>query len=63
MEQEERVDGLGISDEEIIKMIEKLLEKNKKERGIIEKQNRTLLNLASEYFTMQDLLNSGGAGD
>ena len=63
VEQEERVDGLGISDEEIIKMIEKLLEKNKKERGIIEKQNRTLLNLASEYFTMQDLLNSGGAGD
>jgi hypothetical protein len=57
VEDDEKADGFTVSDEELVKMVSGLFEKNRKERDIISKQNRTLLNLASEFFTMQDLLN------
>lgn len=57
VEDDEKNDGNIISDEELLKMIGGIFEKNKREREIIGKQNKTLMNLASEFNTMQDLLN------
>lgn len=57
VEDDEKNDGGIISDDELLKMINGIFEKNKREREVIARQNKTLMNLASEFNTMQDLLN------
>jgi hypothetical protein len=56
VEEEEKYEEKIISDDELLNMIKNLMDKTKREREIISKQNETLLNLASEYSTVQGLL-------
>ncbi|CAG9323591.1 unnamed protein product [Blepharisma stoltei] len=56
VEDEVRDETQPFTDEEIINMVRNLLEKTKKERDIINRQNETLINLTSEYNTVQQML-------
>ena len=56
IEDEEKDDYQEYSDEQLLQMISGLLNKTKKEREVIAKQNETLMNLTSEYSTIQNLL-------
>ena len=59
VDEDEKNEASTIPDEELMNMIKNMLDKTKRERELISKQNETILNLASEYTTVQKLLSGG----
>ena len=57
VEEDEENEGIMLTDEDLLNMIRNLLDKTKKEREIISNQNETIINLASECTTVQNMLN------
>ena len=57
VEEDEKNEGNMLSDDDLLNMIKNLLDKNKRKRETISKQNETIINLASEFTTVQNIIN------